>query len=85
VWKIAHADFMTALMAFFLVMWLINATDDKTVVTGVANYFNPMRLTDTTARPKGVFTVDPDSEQKKNGPGSKDPDKSSEAHPGKRS
>lgn len=85
VWKIAHADFMTALMAFFLVMWLINATDDKTVVTGVANYFNPMRLTDTTARPKGVFTVDPDSEQKKKGPGSKDPDKSSEAHPGKRS
>lgn len=58
VWKIAHADFMTALMAFFLVMWLINATDDKTV-TGVANYFNPMRLTDQTAKPKGVFTIDP--------------------------
>jgi len=25
VWKIAYADFMTAMMAFFLVMWLINA------------------------------------------------------------
>lgn len=58
VWKIAHADFMTALMAFFLVMWLITATDEKTI-TGVANYFNPMRLTDQTARPKGVFTMDP--------------------------
>jgi chemotaxis protein MotB len=27
VWKIAYADFMTAMMAFFLVMWLINAAD----------------------------------------------------------
>lgn len=61
VWKIAHADFMTALMAFFLVMWLINATDDKTI-TGVANYFNPMRLTDSAAKPKGVFTMEPGSE-----------------------
>ena len=26
-WKIAYADFMTAMMAFFLVMWLINSTD----------------------------------------------------------
>lgn len=58
VWKIAHADFMTALMAFFLVMWLITATDDKTV-TGIANYFNPMRLSDQSTRPKGVFTMEP--------------------------
>jgi chemotaxis protein MotB len=57
VWKIAHADFMTALMAFFLVMWLITATDEKTI-TGVANYFNPIRLTDSTARPKGIFAPD---------------------------
>lgn len=58
VWKIAHADFMTALMAFFLVMWLINATDEKTAA-GIANYFNPMRLTDTAAKPKGVFNIEP--------------------------
>jgi chemotaxis protein MotB len=57
-WKVAHADFMTALMAFFIVMWLTNATDDKTV-TGVANYFNPMRLSDATTRPKGVFSMEP--------------------------
>jgi chemotaxis protein MotB len=31
VWKIAYADFMTAMMAFFLVMWLINSTDKKTL------------------------------------------------------
>lgn len=64
VWKIAHADFMTALMAFFLVMWLITATDDKTI-TGIANYFNPMRLSDEIAKPKGVFSMEPtgDAEQ----------------------
>jgi chemotaxis protein MotB len=65
VWKIAHADFMTALMAFFLVMWLINATDEKTV-KGVANYFNPMRLTDQTGKPKGVFTMDPGGAEQEN-------------------
>ncbi|WP_045834911.1 MotB family protein [Hyphomicrobium sp. 99] len=53
VWKIAYADFMTAMMAFFLVMWLINAADKKTIVQ-VAAYFNPMRLTDRFAAPKGL-------------------------------
>ena len=62
VWKIAHADFMTALMAFFLVMWLINATDSKTA-TGIANYFNPMRLSDVDTKPKGVFTMEPNSDR----------------------
>lgn len=28
-WKIAYADFMTAMMAFFLVMWLVNAANEK--------------------------------------------------------
>ena len=31
-WKVAYADFVTAMMAFFLVMWLINAADKKTIV-----------------------------------------------------
>ncbi len=53
VWKIAYADFMTAMMAFFLVMWLINAADKKTIVQ-VAAYFNPMHLTDRFAAPKGL-------------------------------
>ncbi len=53
VWKIAYADFMTAMMAFFLVMWLINAADKKTIVQ-VAAYFNPMRLTDRYTAPKGL-------------------------------
>ncbi len=53
VWKIAYADFMTAMMAFFLVMWLINAADKKTIVQ-VAAYFNPMRLTDRFEAPRGL-------------------------------
>ncbi|MFK7901909.1 MAG: MotB family protein [Nitratireductor sp.] len=53
VWKIAFADFMTAMMAFFLVMWLINASDEETKKT-VASYFNPIELMDITTNPKGL-------------------------------
>ena len=52
VWKIAFADFMTAMMAFFLVMWLISA-NDKTRAT-VARYFNPVKLVDATTSPRGL-------------------------------
>lgn len=41
VWKIAYADFMTALMAFFLMMWLTSATPEN-VRKGMANYFAPV-------------------------------------------
>src|ERR1051325_8630149 len=53
VWKIAYADFMTAMMAFFLVMWLLNALnqDQKQVV---ASYFNPIKLTENAPAPKGL-------------------------------
>lgn len=53
VWKIAFADFMTAMMAFFLVMWLISATDQKTRET-VASYFNPVKLAGATVDKKGL-------------------------------
>ncbi|MEM7291421.1 MAG: MotB family protein, partial [Pseudomonadota bacterium] len=53
VWKIAFADFMTAMMAFFLVMWLINASNEQTK-QALASYFNPIKLMDTTSNPKGV-------------------------------
>lgn len=39
-WKVAYADFVTAMMAFFLLMWLLNATTDQQR-TGLADYFNP--------------------------------------------
>jgi len=53
VWKIAHADFMTAMMALFLVLWLVNSTNRETRAT-VAQYFNPIKLSDTTSDRKGV-------------------------------
>jgi chemotaxis protein MotB len=53
VWKIAYADFMTAMMTFFLVMWLINAAS-KEKITQLASFFNPVKLSDRTAPAKGV-------------------------------
>lgn len=52
-WKIAYADFVTAMMAFFLVMWLINAANEKTKAQ-VASYFNPVKLTDASTSKKGI-------------------------------
>jgi chemotaxis protein MotB len=39
-WKVAYADFVTAMMAFFMLMWLLNATTEKQR-KGLADYFNP--------------------------------------------
>lgn len=52
-WKIAYADFMTAMMAFFLVMWLVNAANEETKAS-VASYFNPIKLSDETPAKKGL-------------------------------
>ncbi|QKJ87519.1 flagellar motor protein MotB [Paramixta manurensis] len=43
-WKIAYADFMTAMMAFFLVMWLISIADPQQLVQ-IAEYFKtPLKV-----------------------------------------
>jgi chemotaxis protein MotB len=43
-WKIAYADFVTAMMAFFLLMWLLGSTS-KGDLQGIASYFNsPMKV-----------------------------------------
>ena len=39
-WKVAYADFVTAMMAFFMMMWLLNAATD-TQREGIADYFTP--------------------------------------------
>ncbi|MDC0116177.1 chemotaxis protein MotB [Octadecabacter sp.] len=39
-WKVAYADFVTAMMAFFLLMWLLNATTEQQR-KGLADYFAP--------------------------------------------
>ena len=51
-WKIAYADFVTAMMAFFLVMWLLSA-NDKTKAA-IVKYFNPIQLVDSTPQPPGL-------------------------------
>ncbi|WP_322988154.1 MotB family protein [Hoeflea sp.] len=56
VWKIAYADFMTAMMAFFLVMWLVNAANEETKAS-VASYFNPIKLMDDKPDDRGVKQV----------------------------
>ena len=39
-WKVAYADFVTAMMAFFMLLWLIS-TPDKEKLKGLAEYFTP--------------------------------------------
>jgi chemotaxis protein MotB len=40
-WKVAYADFMTAMMAFFLLLWIISAADEEKL-QGLAEYFTPV-------------------------------------------
>lgn len=43
-WKVAYADFVTAMMAFFLLLWLLSSTNQETL-TGIADYFtNPSAI-----------------------------------------
>ena len=42
-WKVAYADFVTAMMAFFLLLWLLGATNEKQR-KGIADYFAPTLL-----------------------------------------
>ncbi|WP_341212407.1 flagellar motor protein MotB [uncultured Limimaricola sp.] len=39
-WKVAYADFMTAMMAFFLLLWILAASDEEKL-EGLAEYFTP--------------------------------------------
>lgn len=55
-WKVAYADFVTAMMAFFMVMWIMGLSDsDKSQISG---YFNdPMGFMKTPPRSKSVFAI----------------------------
>lgn len=70
-WEVAYADFMTSMMAFFLVMWLINAANDETKAA-VASYFNPIKLVDRRTNPRGI--------QDNNAVGDNDEKKGSDSH-----
>lgn len=53
-WKIAYADFVTAMMAFFLLLWLISMTTPEQK-KGIADYFAPPSVTSTTSGAGGVL------------------------------
>ena len=65
-WKVAYADFVTAMMAFFLLMWLLGATTEKQR-KALADYFSPtlVQKKEETAGSNGVFggasLIDPDN------------------------
>ena len=68
-WKVAYADFVTAMMAFFLLLWLLNVTTSEQK-QGIADYFDPNpKISDgksgaggllggLTASPEGAMTSD---------------------------
>ncbi|MEM1064530.1 MAG: flagellar motor protein MotB [Pseudomonadota bacterium] len=54
-WKVAYADFVTAMMAFFMLMWLLGATTEKQR-KGIADYFNPtISVVRASAGGQGAF------------------------------
>lgn len=53
-WKIAYADFVTAMMAFFLLMWLINVTSEEQR-RGIANFFDPIASGSKMSGNQGVM------------------------------
>ncbi|MCJ2012287.1 flagellar motor protein MotB, partial [Methylobacterium sp. J-076] len=53
-WKIAYADFVTAMMAFFLLMWLISMTTQKQKI-GLAEYFAPSAVSTTNSGAGGIL------------------------------
>lgn len=58
-WKVAYADFVTAMMAFFLLLWLLGMTDEQKR-KGIADYFTPtlVQLKQNSAGSNGVLGGD---------------------------
>lgn len=55
-WKVAYADFVTAMMAFFLLLWLLNVTTDEQK-NAISNYFDPSspKISEATSGAGGVL------------------------------
>src|ERR1700749_1175796 len=54
-WKVAYADFVTAMMAFFLLMWLINTTSPEEK-RGIADYFAPASVSESASGAGGILS-----------------------------
>jgi chemotaxis protein MotB len=53
-WKVAYADFVTAMMAFFLLLWLLQATTEEQKI-GIADYFAPSSVSRATSGAGGIM------------------------------
>ena len=53
-WKVAYADFVTAMMAFFLLLWLLNAVSQEQL-EGISDYFSPINKHTTTSGGGGLL------------------------------
>ncbi|SLN44466.1 flagellar motor protein MotB [Oceanibacterium hippocampi] len=53
-WKVAYADFVTAMMAFFLLLWLLNVTTDEQKM-GIADYFAPAAASKSSSGAGGIL------------------------------
>ena len=53
-WKVAYADFVTAMMAFFLLLWLLNVTTDVQK-RGIADYFDPTVASNSASGAGGIL------------------------------
>ena len=53
-WKVAYADFVTAMMAFFLLLWLLQATTEEQKL-GIADYFAPTSVSRSNSGSGGLM------------------------------
>src|SRR5580698_7562235 len=68
-WKVAYADFVTAMMSFFLLLWLLNVTTDVER-KGIADYFAPTAASKSESGSGGVGggqTITPEGAQMSEG------------------
>lgn len=55
-WKVAYADFVTAMMAFFMVMWLMGLSDETRAQ--IQGYFNdPLAMNKSMPKSKAIITI----------------------------
>ena len=68
-WKVAYADFVTAMMAFFLLLWLLNSVSEDTL-SGISNYFTPIAASSNSSGAGGMLgglTIGEGSQQSQSG------------------
>lgn len=53
-WKVAYADFVTAMMAFFLLLWLLNSVTEEQL-QGISNYFAPVTVSQSPSGAGGML------------------------------